>query len=76
MTEREWLDGNEPIPMLEFLRDHQKASARKLRLFSVACCRRIWPFLTEERSWNCVEMAECFADGKTTTESMISAAEA
>ena len=73
MNETEWLDCNDPIPMLEFLRDHQRASSRKLRLFSVACCRRIWPFLTEERNRKFVEMAECFADGAATTEDMIRA---
>lgn len=74
MTEQEWLMCAEPIPILEFLRDHQRASSRKLRLFSVACCRRIWPFLTEERSRKFIELAECFADGTATTEDMIRAA--
>ena len=34
-----WLTGNDPFPMLEFLRPH--ASVRKLRLYSVAVCRQI-----------------------------------
>ncbi|HJZ91572.1 MAG TPA: hypothetical protein VKE40_11925 [Gemmataceae bacterium] len=38
MTEAEWLAATDPHSMLEFVR--QRASARKLRLFEVACCRR------------------------------------
>src|SRR5262249_43298229 len=45
MTEREWLEGADPWPMLEWLRDEasaQIATARKLRLFACACCRLMW----------------------------------
>ena len=60
MTESEWLDGPDPTPMLEFLRD--KAKGRKLRLYACACCRRIWHRLTDERSRMAVEASEQYAD--------------
>jgi len=41
MTESEWQSCIDPTPMLEFLR--HKASKRKCRLFTCACCQRwVW----------------------------------
>jgi hypothetical protein len=56
--------------MLEFLQDKEnKPSHRKMRLFSVACCRRIW----DQLNGPCraaVEMAEHFADGLVSCEEL------
>jgi hypothetical protein len=61
MTEAEWMACADPETMLAFLRE--TASDRKLRLFACACCRRIWPFITDPGSQEVVEITEQWADG-------------
>ena len=41
-----------------------RISARKLRLFGVACCRSVWDCLEDERSRQAVDVAEGVAEGQ------------
>jgi hypothetical protein len=66
MTEAEWLSCTDPTPMLEFLRG--KASDRKLRLFAVGCCRRVFHLARDQASRNALEAGERYADGLATDE--------
>ena len=61
MNENDWLSGTDPRAMLVSLPG--TASDRKLRLFEVACCRRIWHLIAPEGYRNIVEAAERYADG-------------
>lgn len=74
MTECEWLQATDPKLMLDYLRG--KTSERKFRLFSVACCRRIWHFLLDGRSKEMVEVVEQFADGNNDQAAMEKASKA
>jgi hypothetical protein len=56
MTEAEWLACTDPEKMLAFLRGN--TTERQLRLFAVACCRRVWDRLLNERSRWAVEVIE------------------
>jgi hypothetical protein len=69
MTEAEWLACVDPSPMLDLLK--RKASDRKLRLFTVASCRRVWQLLNDERGRQALETAEAYADGLATQNELI-----
>jgi hypothetical protein len=58
--------------MLAFLRGN--ASDRKLRLFAVACCRRIWSVVASDQH-RLAELTERYADGQATEEELLAALE-
>jgi hypothetical protein len=62
MTEAAWLASTDPRAMLEFLSG--KTTDRKLRLFAVACCRRVEHLLPEDSGGRAaIAYAENDADG-------------
>jgi hypothetical protein len=77
MTEAEWLRGTRTNSMLRFLIGAEgrvqdveefpacKGSDRKLRLFACACYHRISTVLPDHAARAAVEVAERFADGRT-----------
>ena len=74
MTESEWFTCADLMQMMDVVRG--RASERKLRLFAVACCRRLWQEITAEQSRAAVLVAEKFADGQATNQELESAANA
>ncbi len=66
MTEEEWLNCENPQPMLEFLQG--RASSRRLRLFSCAIFRRIVGLSLEGRIKRALEIAEQCAEGHISVE--------
>jgi hypothetical protein len=62
MTEAEWLKSGEPFEMFCSLGGN--ATDRKLRLFQVACCRRIWDHLPDKVCRAALSVAENYADGE------------
>jgi hypothetical protein len=60
MRERDWLLGDDPQPLLDFVR--QRATERQLRLFGCACCRRVWHLMTSRRSLEAVVAVERYVE--------------
>jgi hypothetical protein len=71
MTEAEWAGAADPHPMLQYLRG--QASDRKLRLFAVVCCRRVWRLLDGKQDRQVVKTAEDHADGGASAEDLAGA---
>ncbi len=68
MTEAEWLSCDLPYDMLRHL-DGKIDDAAFMR-FSVACCRRIWPLITDPRSRPVVEATEACLAGTMSAEAV------
>ena len=66
MTEAGWLAGKNPGRMLWSL--PRDASERKMRLFSLACCRRVADLLRDEWSSVALEVAEMYLEGQKTVK--------
>jgi hypothetical protein len=67
MTEIEWGSCSQVLAMLLQLRPKnspRRWSTRKARLFSVACCRRVWHLLDSPADRRAVEVAEEVAEKK------------
>jgi hypothetical protein len=60
MTEAEWLACADPRPMLHFL--GQGVTARKVRLFVVACCHRLWDGWVDGGAGIALDVADRLAD--------------
>ncbi len=71
MTEVEWLAGEDPQVMLEYLRG--TASNRKLRLFAIESVQPFLTLMTDPRSRNAVSTAEQFLDGNANAHQLTSA---
>jgi hypothetical protein len=74
MNEAQWEKCTSPAKIITFLQ--HRGSDRRWRLFGCACCRRIWPLLTDERSRRAVEVSERFVDGLAGREELLSSADA
>jgi hypothetical protein len=62
VSETLWFSANEPSLLLCFLKG--KTTNRKIRLFAVACVRRIWAQVEDNVSRAVVRTVERFADGR------------
>lgn len=60
MTRTEWDASTDVATMLDYV--DGKVDNRKLTLFSIACLRRIWHLVTDDRSRRLVEATERYAD--------------
>jgi hypothetical protein len=74
VTEAEWLTCMDSHVMLDYLavrfpklkRPRKPQRSRAFRLFNVACCYRVWPWLQRVESRRAVIVGEQYADGLVT----------
>src|SRR5262245_49703423 len=62
MTEKEWLAAKRPLKLLRYLHSAEVASDRKLRLFAVACCRRVAEQIPDMTLVEVIDGCEAVAD--------------
>jgi hypothetical protein len=62
MTPEEWPTSTDPMAMLAVM--YLSQSDRKLRLFAVACARRVASFMDNRGDVAAMDTAEQFADGR------------
>jgi len=66
LTESEWLACDWPHDMLRHL--DGKLDDEAFMRFSVLCCRRVWPLLSDSRSREVVKATEAYLAGQLTAE--------
>jgi hypothetical protein len=66
LSELEWLSCDWPFDILRHL--DGKIDDTAFMRFSVACCRRVWPLITDPRSRAVVEATEAFLAGRLTAD--------
>jgi hypothetical protein len=69
MTKKQWLAATDWQKMRRHI-EQRTDYERKVRLFSVACCRRIAHLFEDPRSDEAVAVSELFADGKATRKQL------
>jgi hypothetical protein len=74
MTEAQWFNEPDPIPLLLFL--HSCRDKRRFWIFAAACCRRFPELLETEAGRRLVDAAEAYADGCLTYSAVACAASA
>jgi hypothetical protein len=70
MTEEEWLRSDDQLAMRICLESVGTVSERKLRLFAVACCRRVEHRFLDPCQGQAVEVLERYADGQVSAEEL------
>lgn len=74
MGDAEWQSCGDPRPMLSAV--CARVSYRTLRVFAIACVRRVWHLLRDERARRAVETAEQFLAGRITADELAAAKDA
>lgn len=69
-SEKAWFSYTDPAALLNVQKTEKGLSARKLRLFALACCRRIWPLIADETCRRAIEVSERFADGQASEQEL------